>query len=156
MSGSKSDASALVASIKKATSPPSSSTAATAKSPAASDSILSSASALAQRLKLPELVQLLGTEQGTTPGWLVLGGVDPTDDLAAISSDDVTAVAWVCSSNQIHLSTQGNGLLALDCNALACSVPGWQRRVVVALLLGLIDRLPLPFAASDASSASLS
>lgn len=154
MSGSPKDASALAASIKKATSVASSLTAPTAKSPAASASIPSSVAPFAQRLRLPELVQLLGTEQGTTPGWLVLGGVEPADNLLALAADDVSAVLWISTSNQIHLSTSGNGVLVLDCNAIKCPIPGWQRKVVVALLLGLIDRLPLPFAALPASSAN--
>jgi hypothetical protein len=152
MSGSAKVNSKLAESILTASSPPSNSTPATEKSPAASASTPSSVSAFALKLRLPEIVKFLEAEQGATPGWLVLGGMDVGDSLLAVSADDVSAVMWDCNTNQLHLSTQNDGLLALDCSAISCPVPGWQRRVVVALLLGLIDRLPLPFVAWPASS----
>jgi len=154
MNGSSKVASELVDVIKKASSPVSPGTALTEKSPDTFPSIPSNASAFAQRLKLPELIRLLGAEQGQTPGWLVLGGVEPADNLLALAADDVTAVMWDSVSNRLHLSTTNNGLLTLDCSAISCPTAGWPRRVVVALLLGLIDRLPLPFAALPASSAN--
>ena len=152
MSGSSPVNSKLAASILTASSPPSSGIPITAKSPAASASTPSNVSAFALKLRLPEIVKFMEAEQGTTPGWLVLGGMDVGDNLLAISSDDVSAVLWDSNSNQLHLSTRNDGVLALDCSALTCPVLGWQRRVVFALLLGLIDRLPLPFAAWPASS----
>jgi hypothetical protein len=93
-------------------------------------------------------------EQGLTPGWLVVGGGAPADNLLALASDDVSAVLWDSESDQLHLSTQNNGLVTLDCGAISCPVPGWQRVLVVALLAGLVDRIPLPFSASPVSSES--
>jgi hypothetical protein len=142
MNGSKKENSDLAESIKAASSPPSSGTAAPEKSPAASGSTPSNASPFASKLRLEAILPLLKVEQGNLTGWIAVGGLTTTSDLLAIEANDVSAVLWISSTNKLHLSTRSNGLVVLDCNGISCPVPSWQRRLVLGLLLGLIDWLP--------------
>jgi len=145
MSGKNKESSKLAESILTATSSALLGTAATEKSQDPSDSTPFVPSPFAQKLKLGEILPLL-PDQNQTPGWLVLGGPGPADSLMAVEATDVSAVVWDSGTNKIFISTRSNGLVALDCSALShCPAPSWQRRVVFALLVGLIDRLPLPF-----------
>lgn len=146
MNGSKPDNSALAESIRQASSPPSSLTPATEKNPGASGSTPSNVSPLALHLRLPEILPHLKVEQGHSPDWFVLGGHGPADSLLAVEARDVSGVLWDASTNKIFLSSRSNGLISLDCSGLShCPVASWQKRLVLALLGGLIDRLPFPF-----------
>lgn len=145
MSGSPKDASALVESIKKATSLPSPGIAKTGSTPATSGSTPSSVSPFVKQLRLEEILPLLKVDQGNLPGWIVVGGLGATSDLLALEANDVSAVMWIAAANKIHLSSRANGLITLDCSAITCPVASWQRRLALALLLGLIDWIPLPF-----------
>jgi hypothetical protein len=104
-----------------------------------------------KQLRLGEILPLLKVDQNNLSGWLVLGGIAPADNLLAVEAHDVSAVLWIAAENKIHLSTRNDGLITLDCSGISCPVPSWQRRLVLALLLGLVDWLPLPFEVSPSS-----
>ena len=145
MSGSTPEKSKLADSILTATSSASPGTAAPEKSPSPSDSPPFVSSPTAQKLRLGEILTTLKVEQLQTPGWVVVGGPGPADSLMGLEASDVSAALWDAASNKIYLSSRSNGLVALDCAAISCPVPSWQKRLTLALLAGLVDRLPFPF-----------
>ncbi len=155
MSGSKPDNSALADAIRQASSPPSSGTAATEKSPAASGSTPSAASPFVKQLRLAEiLASLKAPDQGNLSGYLAVGSLGATNDLLVLDANDISAAMWIVATNKIHLSSRSDGLITLNCSAINCPVPSWQQRLVLALFLGLVDWLPLQFEVSPTSPPS--
>jgi len=154
MSGSTKSASELVESIKTASSLPSPGIAKTEKSPSASASPSSKNSPFVKQLRLEEILPLLKVDQGNLPGCLAVGGLKPNDDLLVLEAKDISSAVWIAATNKIHLSSRSDGLITLDCSAINCPVPSWQRRLVLALFLGLVDWLPLQFEVSPASPPS--